>query len=313
MQRQSKMVLARLKSSAEVEASVNLNAVDVGHKLDDRFVQFLASREGEPQRPPAQDNLLILRDVLATSRQNLGELDNQHVESLRKFLEKRAERDGHAVRVYGTLGVVHRTMADLFEPDSIFVLAGIETPISRYADQLLKQSDLAIERLKSPDMVLPPAQVEGIQVDPKTLVEGLESKVEQLRASHTELVDRRRAVQRSRQRKNAALEEHDRTFLWTARTLEGYYRLAGEDKLAQEIRPSTHRPGRRAIEVAAEETGESPDSPSSEGVAAEQTSPEAPASDDAAVSPETGTPETGTPVAGTPVAGVESAPSTPES
>ncbi len=278
MQRQSETVIARLRSSQAVEASVTLNGADVGHKLDERFVQFLAAREGEPPRPPAQDNLLTLRDHLSGSRQHLASLDNQHVENVRKFIRKRNERDRHVGVVYDQLGISRRTIDDLFEPGSAFKLAGIQSPISRNAEKLLQQSDLAIERLKSPDMALPPTTVKGIKVDPKTLVEGLEPDVERLRTSNKELHEARRAVQKSRKLRNEAREAHDRTFLWSARTLEGYYQLAGEDKLAQEIRPSTRRPGRRAVDVAGDGSGGSSDS--SDDAATEQTSSEATVSDE---------------------------------
>ncbi len=208
------------------------------------------------------------------ARQILAPLDNQHVENIRKFLEKRDQRDRQAGTVYDQLGVSRRTIDDLFEPGSAFTIAGIQSPISRNPDRLIHQANLALERLSSPDLVLRSPKVTGIKVDLKTLVEDLELEVEKLRASNTGLHEARRAVQQSRKERNAALEEQYHTFLWASRTLEGYYRLADEEKLAQEIRPSTRRPGRRAIEVEGEESGESPDSSTSDDVASEQASGE---------------------------------------
>lgn len=49
--------------------------------------------------------------------------------------------------------------------------------------------------------------------------------------------------------KNRAMKEHKDLFLWTARTLEGYHRLAGEEEHADRIRPCGRRPGRRLVDV----------------------------------------------------------------
>jgi hypothetical protein len=38
--------------------------------------------------------------------------------------------------------------------------------------------------------------------------------------------------------------EHKERQLWTARIVEGYYRLAGETELADRLRPATVQPGR---------------------------------------------------------------------
>ncbi|MCP5017154.1 MAG: hypothetical protein GY938_18060, partial [Ketobacter sp.] len=80
-----------------------------------------------------------------------------------------------------------------------------------------------------------------------------------------------REVQESRKVKNRKLEEHKDTFLWTARTLEGFYRLAGENELADRIRPSLRRRGLRAVDVEAEEAAgaESAESESVESDAVE--------------------------------------------
>ncbi|MEM7357130.1 MAG: hypothetical protein AAF657_40320 [Acidobacteriota bacterium] len=277
MQRQSQLILARLRSAEDVEASVTLNGSDIGQRLDDRFAPNVAVTEVEASRPAFRDILFTLRDELVASRQRLSSIDNDHVENLRHFLEKRARRDEVLNQVYGQLSVSRRTIEDLFETENAFILAGIEGPTARETEKLLKQVDLAIDRLKSPDLVLPEPKVKGIQVDPASLVEDLESEAARLRAVNRELRKARRAVQRSRKIKNAAIEEHDRTFLWLARTLEGYYQLADEAELAKQIRPSTRRPGRRAAEVRGEATSDEPsslDSSSEEQTADGQTVPQ---------------------------------------
>ncbi len=263
MQLQSQKILRLQRSAEDVESSVTLNGPDIGPTLDGRYAPSTVAGEAEPPRPPHRDVLFTLRDGLAASRQNLVSLDNDHVENLRRFLEVREQRNELTKGLYGQLGASRRTIEDLFKPKSAFVLAAIEGPTSQNSDTLIKQANIAINRLKSPEMALPESAVQAIQVDPTGLAEELEVGVEQLRDKNTELRAARRVVQKSRKRKNEAIQEHQQTFLWTSRTLEGYYQLAGEAELAKQIRPSTRRPGRRAAEVAPEESDEAPQDASS--------------------------------------------------
>ncbi len=301
MQLQSHLILRLQRSAEDVESSVTLNGPDIGPKLDQRYASSFAAGEGEPQGPPHRDVLFTLRDGLAASRQNLVSLDNDHVENLRRFLETRSQRDELVDGVYDQLSASRRTIEDLFKPKSAFVLAAMEGPTSKNSDTLIKQANISISRLKSPEMALPASRVQAIQVDPTGLADELEAGVEELRDKNTELRQARRVVQKSRQRKNEAIKEHEQTFLWTSRTLEGYYQLAGEAELAKQIRPATRRPGRRAIEVGADESGDGSQEASSGEPSEAQASDGVAASDTLA----TVTPAADIPAAGTPVADAE--------
>ena len=137
--------------------------------------------------------------------------------------------------------------------ENAFVLGGFQSPTSKEPFQLLEQAGTVLDRLKSPDFELPEPLTTAVKVDPELLVAELEADVEKLRVSYDVLRLARREVQKSRKNKNRVVEEHAQLFLWTARTLESLYRLAGEEELAAQIRPSGRRPGRRAVEVAEEE------------------------------------------------------------
>ncbi len=314
MQLQSKMILNLERSARDVESSVTLNGPDIGPKLDDRYAPITTAREGEPPRPPSRDILFTLRDDVAASRRNLVSLDNDHVENLRRYIEKRGARDEMVDALYGQLGTTRRTIEDLFKPKSAFVLAAIEGPTSRNSNTLIKQANLSINRLRSPDMALPASKVQAIKVDPTSLADELETGVEHLGEKDLELRHARRAVQKSRKRKNEAIKEHQETFLWTSRTLEGYYRLAGEEELAKLIRPSTRRPGRRAVEVAPEVPGDGSEEASSGEPSGAQPSDEVTASDTAAaVTVKAAEPAADALAADVPAAGAEPAPETTES
>ena len=87
----------------------------------------------------------------------------------------------------------------------------------------------------------------------------LRPKVEGFRSAHTTVKLKRRAADETRKDMHQAMADHKETFLWIARAGEGLYRLAGEDELAERIRPSLRRKGRRKVDVAPDADGETPD------------------------------------------------------
>ncbi len=135
---------------------------------------------------------------------------------------------------------------------------------------------MAIARFEQPDLEFPASELEGFTVDPEGAARGLKTKVTRLRGVVDEQRRLNREVQESRKVKNRKLEEHKDTFLWTARTLEGFYRLAGEDELADRIRPSLGHRGLRAVDVEAEKAAkaEAAESESAESAPAEPESAE---------------------------------------
>ncbi len=131
---------------------------------------------------------------------------------------------------------------------------------------------MALGRFEQPILEFGASEFEGFTVDPKGAARGLKTKVTRLRGVSDEQRRLNREAQESRKVKNRKLEEHKDTFLWTARTLEGFYRLAGEDELADRIRPSLGRRGLRAVDVEAEKAAKA--EAAEEAAGAESAEPE---------------------------------------
>ena len=154
------------------------------------------------------------------------------------------------------MSAARHTLDELFGKGSAFRVAGIEGPTAQRREKLLRQAELAIARFEQPNLEFPESEFEGFTVDPEGAARGLKAKVTRLRGVFDEQRRLNREVQESRKVKNRRLEEHKDTFLWTARTLEGFYRLAGEEELADRIRPSLGSRGLRAVDVEAEKPAE---------------------------------------------------------
>ncbi len=261
-QRQSEMALQLMESSMEVESSVDTHGVPiVARKLDVIHApRYLTQEEGkEGQNPPDfGGTMFALKYELADSRKSLAEADNQHVEKLRKVVMLRRERDSLLPALYGHFAATRQTVEQLFGKGKSFEIAGIDGPTSQKPKKLLRQTGFLTQHLENPELELPAVEIEGFEIHPQRVAQGLRAKGDRLEAVYGELRVLRREAQESRKVKVRKLKEHQRTFLWTARTLEGFYRLAGEDELADLIRPSTRQAGRRAVEVKDEESGAEP-------------------------------------------------------
>jgi hypothetical protein len=144
-------------------------------------------------------------------------------------------------RIYHKFSTIRRLLDEVHGEGKAFVLATIEGPTARTARRLLRQCELALAQLLDPSVELPTHELDGIELNPLKLALGLRPDVDLLRSLLADLRRERRVLQKTRKEKNQAVEDHRRTLVWTARTVEGYYMLAGEVELAERLRPATRR------------------------------------------------------------------------
>jgi hypothetical protein len=270
--------------------------VDVAAKLEEQWQAMITlsstPQVDGPEPPNFLGHLFALKDGLAVSATGVNEADQRHVHELANLIQLRDERNKLAEDGYGKFSTMRRAIDELQGPGKAFVLAGIEGPTSRKTPKLLRQMDLAVPRLfeanpqfaprpprgrssppppspqgalqsspPSPQGALPvpDSGVVGIQVDPKAMGQQLQQIRDRLRKTHREFRRMIRKVQASRKEKNRRIAEHKERQLWTARIVEGYYRLAGETELADRLRPATVQPGRPSGPAT---PGDSPGEPS---------------------------------------------------
>ena len=277
MQRQSREAFGLLTISDEIVSSIEIHGAEVATRLEEKWTAKAAPPDSttpqlEAATPPDYlGNLLDLRDGLNTSATSLNDADRVHVHELGKVIELREERDDLTESVYQTFSTMRRVIDDLHGEGKAFVLAAFEGPTGRTAKKLVRQVDLALPRLKSPNVKLIQGAIAGVTVDTAAMAAGLETMTDKLRVKQAEFERSRRVAQASRKEKQRRMDEHRTTTVWTARIVEGYYQLAGETELAERLRPATSSPGRPP--------GTNPPATGPDDTTPEETAPAEPAPD----------------------------------
>ena len=248
MQRLSEMVLGLLIISEEVVTSIGTYGKDIAAKLVELWTAAGQGLEDGQSPPDVEGNLTALQGGLAATEKRMVEADRRHVRQLAVTMSLRQKVREVTGRVYRKFSTIRRTVEELHGKGNAFVLAGIEGPTAQKPRKLLRQCELALARLLEPGLELPPHEVDGIEVDPLKLALGLQADVDELRSLLADQRRERRLLQKTRKQKNRAIDAHRQTLVWTARTVEGYYMLAGEPELAERLRPATRRPSRPPTE-----------------------------------------------------------------
>ena len=129
------------------------------------------------------------------------------------------------------------------------VLAGFQGPTATGSTGLLRQVKLAADALSVAELTSR-GPSRGVRVRPAGDRREAAGQGRARTASCCEELRRlKRELEVSQKEKDRTVERHKKTFFPIARTIEDFYRLAGEDELAEKVRPSVAQRGRRAIEV----------------------------------------------------------------
>ncbi len=263
---QSDRILDLVQSAAKVETEIETHTEEIATGLDDDFAPILEGWGEEEEKPDHRAQLRALKDKLGASREELSEIEERHIDLIKRAVELRGERGALTDVLYEDFSSMRRSVEELYRGKGkgnadVFVLAGIQGPTAQRPSKLLRQVELAIKHLHQPGLVFPASRFEGIGLDPVSLAKALVPAADRL----GQVLDGVRQVasemNASRKERNRAIKAHQRTFSRVAQTAEAFFRLAGEDELAERIRPSGRRPGRRAVEV----PGEGGDEPQTDG------------------------------------------------
>ncbi len=259
---QSDLVLKLVQSAVQVETEIEIHTEEVATRLDETFVPVFDGWEEGHTKPDFRAMLRAMKDKLGDSREELSLTEESHIGLIRQAVEYREEREQLNGGLYDDFSSMRRTVEELYRGQgkdnvSAFVVAGIQGPTAQKPTKLLRQIDLAIGHLLKPGLEFPESRFGETRLEPNKLVTVLKPRCERLHQVQTDLRRVSAETNASRKEKNRAIEVHREIFLWVSRSAESLFHLAGEHELAERIRPSLRRPGRRAAEVADAKKGES--------------------------------------------------------
>ena len=259
---QSDRILDLVQSAAKVESEIETHTEEIGSRLDESFVPVLDGWGEGQTKPDFRATLRALQAKLGKSREALSLVEQHHIDLLRQAVEQRTERELLTGGLYEDFSSMRRTIEELYRgrgKDNVnaFVVAGIQGPTAQKPTKLLRQIDLAIGHMLQPDLEFPESRFGETRLEPATLVEVLKPRCKRLHKVQAELLRTAAETNASRKEKNRAIAAHKEVFLWVSRGAESLFHLAGEHELAERIRPSTRRPGRRAADVEQGKEGDS--------------------------------------------------------
>ncbi|MGM0557089.1 MAG: hypothetical protein ACQEVA_11970 [Myxococcota bacterium] len=148
----------------------------------------------------------------------------------------RIERDEAALEMYG--GIVRaRTLVESSD-NADTTRFGMPGTTPQVASNLLPYARNAVESLR--DMAEPLGTL-GASIASEAIADDLQPSLDRLRAAVEAMDAEERQAEAAIVARDVALDDWERIYRAVARVLEGLYRRAGEDELADRIRPTMRR------------------------------------------------------------------------
>ena len=234
----STMVAERMQSCEVVLWAL----VTFGRQMVDVLVERFSSHLEEGWTMPFETELELFKKELTRLRDDLLSAE-RHLRT-RKLQETRSRkrRDQVIKDVNAKVGKLRRLFGGVYEDDQLADM-GFSRRNARLPEELLEQAAFLAIRMGREDAELTGSQYDDFELEAPKFAKALEPRVTKLRLALTDLRKRERQTEAAQLAKEEAMAEFNQGFLWMARTVESYLRLAGLTKQAALVRPSTRRPG----------------------------------------------------------------------
>lgn len=236
----SKGVLDRQRVGKAIIAAANTHAREVGERLNERVAVVVEHGETLADFTTLKIHLgrylqMQLDALVAADEVHLKELDDDH--------DPRLRRDEAAEALNRKLVEVRNGVSTLYGTDQASALIGIEGATSRDPLTLHRQANRAMERLRAPEVELPPQRLASLHLDTAALVGEVQPLIDQLTQALADVDREQRETETSLGLKTEALEAFDRAVRGVGRIIKGCDELAEYPDFAEKIRLSRTRRG----------------------------------------------------------------------
>lgn len=252
-----KHVTDRQGATELVVRAAETHADRVGKVFEAEFSRYVLGKERMPDIGLA---LKLVARAMRDRRKTLADAHDRDVES------SRGAEDDPAARLSAEVAFIRATVEGVYGAAGLKSLGLDEKPeVEPMA--LLSQARTLSARLGSPDVALPVPLRRGYHVNTLELKGDLEELIDALDLPlqrGTSGVPSAPFGQATREAKARALAANDDLFGRGAEFISAAFRLVGDEVLAGKVRPSAHRPGRTADDLADPRRAPSP-SPSDSG------------------------------------------------
>ncbi len=234
----SSMVAQRMQSSELVLWAL----VTFGRQMVDVLVERFSAQLEEGQVMPFATELELFKKELTRLRDELLAAE-RHVRTQRlRETRSRKRRDDVIKDVNAKVARLRRLFGGVYDDDQLADV-GFSRRNARDPEELLEQAAFLAVRMGRKNLRLTGSQYDDFELEAPKFAKELKPWVKKLRLALTDLRKQERQTEAAQLAKDEAMGEFNRGFLWMARTVESYLRLAGLKKQAELVRPSTRRPG----------------------------------------------------------------------
>ena len=254
-------VTARIQSCRTVVWAIDTFGGRLVDELGPSFTPLL----GEGQVMPFETQLELFKKRLILVRDQLVAADRAYRDQRAQETLVRGRRDAAVQEVNRDVVDLRDALKGVYTAERLAEL-GFPRRMPRGPEKLSEQASYLNLRLGDPDLDLSGARYE-FQVEPTNLVTKLSGSSATLQQAIEDLAREKRESEALKLAKDDALERYNSSFLWIARSVESLLRLAGLDKVAERVRPSSRRKGET------ERKDDSPEDGATEGEASSEASP----------------------------------------
>ena len=234
----STMVAERMQSCEVVLWAL----VTFGRQMVDVLVERFRSHLEEDQAMPFETEIELFKKELTRLRDELLLAERHHRTQKVRETRARGRRDKVITEVNAKVARLRRLFGGVYDDDQLAEV-GFARRNARLPEELLEQAAYLVARLGRKNLALTGSQYDDFELEAPKFAKDLKPHVVQLRQAMTELRKQERRTEATQLVKNEAMEEFNQGFLWMARVVESYLRLAGLEKQAALVRPSSRRKG----------------------------------------------------------------------